>query len=109
MLSSVQANKLAKSALDILALSVGYSLSKSTIDILEKILTSNGDKMSGGLYYSKKKGGSMHGKMKKKKGGAKPSEVKMLEEAAVKLLKVAMGYELSKAVLDRMAKLLHSS
>lgn len=97
--TTIQANKIAKNALDLLKLGVGYELSKSVIDVLVEILNKN--KVGG---YKK-----MKIKAKKMKGGMKPQEVKMLEQAAVKLLKVAMVYDLSTMILTQIQKILNKN
>ena len=94
VLSTVEANKIAKAALNLLKISVGFRLSKSVIDTMSQILSKNGVEM--------KKGGAK----RKMKGGANSAEAKMIEQAALKLLKVAVGYDLSAAVLSEMQKLL---
>lgn len=101
MLSSSQANKIAKSAVGLLKLSVGYRLSKSLLSIIEQILQKNGVKpepMKGGRKQM----------IKRYVAGKKPEEVKMLEGAALKLLKVAIAYDLSKSILEELKKLVEN-
>ena len=92
--STIEANKIARSALALLKISVGYRMSKSILNVLIKILDKNGVKVEGGA------------KKYKMKGGVKSAEVKAIEVAAVKLLKVALAYDLSKTVLEEIAKVL---
>ena len=98
VLSTKEANKIAKSAINLLKISVGYKLSKSTIDALSQILSKNSSPMI--------KGGAKKYKMK---GGANTIEAKMIESAAIKLLKVAVVYDLSTSILSEIQKLLEKN
>ena len=95
--SVAEANKIAKSALNLLKISVGYQLSKSVLDTLISIIQKNEKNIE------IKKGGKKKYKMK---GGAKSMEVKVIENAALKLLKVALVYDLSSSVLNEIKKML---
>jgi hypothetical protein len=100
VLSTVEANKIAKSAISLLKISIGYNLSKSLVNIIEKILKRNGIKpQTGGRKYM----------IKRYVGGQKPEEVKILETTAINLLKVALVYDLSKSVLDELKKILENN
>jgi len=96
MLSTAEANKLVKSALSLLKLAVGYQLSKSVLGVLAHIVEGN----TGVVLQS---GGAKKYKMK---GGSKSIEAKAIEMAALKLLKVALTYEISASLIEEMMKLL---
>ena len=102
MLSSPAANKIVRSAINLLDISLKYGLSKATISIIEKLLQRNGVATGG----AKKRGGAKKCKMY---GGSKPSEVTLLENNAISLLKIALAYDLSKSVLNELKKLLEKN
>lgn len=130
VLSTAEANTLVKSALSLLKISVGYDLSKAVVDILLKILAKNGQKMKGGnIKELKKKIDDLEKQLeearaymkegirkqirarkkflKRLRGGTIHSkEIKAIEQVALKLLKIGLGYELSTIVLSQIQKLL---
>lgn len=92
-LSSVEANKIVKSALGLLKIAVGHELSTSVLKILKQILKQNGIQIK-------------PNNKKIKKGGSNSEESKALIKVAMALLKIAVGYELSITTLKEIEKLM---
>jgi lipoate-protein ligase A len=97
-------NKIAKSAINLLKLGMGYKLSKDLIKVMKDILSNNGIK---GGYKMKNmknyKPMNFNTIESIKLGGSK---VKVIQEAALNLFTIALGFELSKAVLNEIEKIL---
>ena len=101
-------NKIAKSGINLLKLTIGYKLSKDLIKVMSEILKNNGKKMGGSMEY-KMKNMKNYRPMKFntiesiKLGGAR---IKAIQEGALNLFTIALSFELSKSILKEIEKLL---